>query len=123
MAAPVRKRRFPIVGSGGGVFSHVHIDDAATATVAAIDGGQPGIYNIVDDEPAPVREWLPVLAGALGAKPPRHIPRWLGRLAAGETATIVMTEVVGSSNEKAKRELGWQLRYPSWRLGFVEGLG
>jgi nucleoside-diphosphate-sugar epimerase len=123
MAAPVRKRRFPIVGDGGGVFSHVHIDDAAAATVAALDHGEPGIYNIVDDEPAPVREWLPVLASALGAKPPRHIPRWLGRLAAGEAATLVMTEVVGASNEKAKRELGWQLRYPSWRQGFVEGLG
>jgi 2-alkyl-3-oxoalkanoate reductase len=123
MAAPIRKRRFPIVGDGGGVFSHVHIDDAAAATLAAVDHGQPGIYNIVDDEPAPVREWLPVLARALDAKPPRHIPRWLGRLAAGEAATLVMTEVVGASNEKAKRELGWQLRYPSWRQGFAQGLG
>jgi nucleoside-diphosphate-sugar epimerase len=123
MAAPVRKRRFPIVGDGGGVFSHVHIDDAAAATVAAIDHGQPGIYNVVDDEPAPVREWLPVLASALNAKPPRHIPRWLGRVAAGQAATLVMTEVSGASNEKAKRELGWQLRYPSWRQGFAQGLG
>jgi nucleoside-diphosphate-sugar epimerase len=123
MAAPVRKRRFPIVGSGAGVFSHIHVDDAAAATVAAIDHGAAGIYNIVDDEPAPVREWLPVLASALGAQPPRHVPRWLGRLAAGEAATLVMTEVVGASNEKAKRELGWQLRYPSWRTGFVQGLG
>jgi 2-alkyl-3-oxoalkanoate reductase len=123
MAAPVRKRRFPIIGDGGGVFSHVHVDDAATATVAAIDHGRPGVYNIVDDEPAPVREWLPVLARALDAKPPRRIPRWLGRLAAGETATLMMTEARGASNAKAKRELGWQLRYPSWRQGFEQGLG
>jgi 2-alkyl-3-oxoalkanoate reductase len=123
MAAPVRKRRFPIVGDGGGVWSHVHIEDAAAATVAAVEHGQPGIYNIVDDDPAPVREWLPVLASALGAKPPRRIPRWLGRLAAGETATIMMTDVKGASNAKAKRELGWQLRYPSWRQGLAQGLG
>jgi 2-alkyl-3-oxoalkanoate reductase len=123
MAAPVRKRRFPIIGDGAGVWSHVHIDDAATATLAAVDHGGPGIYNIVDDEPAPVREWLPALATALGAKPPRHIPRWLGRLAAGETATLMMTDSRGASNLKAKRELGWQLRYPSWRQGFVQGLG
>jgi 2-alkyl-3-oxoalkanoate reductase len=123
MAAPVRKRRFPIIGDGGGVFSHVHVDDAATATVAAIDHGRPGVYNIVDDEPAPVRDWLPVLARALDAKPPRRIPRWLGRLAAGETATLMMTEARGASNAKAKRELGWQLRYPSWRQGFEQGLG
>jgi nucleoside-diphosphate-sugar epimerase len=123
MAAPIRKRQFPIVGGGGGVWSHVHVDDAAVATVAAVDHGEPGIYNIVDDEPAPVREWLPVLASALDAKPPRRIPRWLGRLAAGETATLMMTESRGASNAKAKRELGWQLRYPSWRQGFVQGLG
>jgi 2-alkyl-3-oxoalkanoate reductase len=123
MAAPVRKRRFPIVGGGDGVWSYVHIEDAATATALAVERGEPGIYNIVDDEPAPVREWLPVLASALGAKPPRRIPRWLGRLAAGEMATVVMTESRGSSNTKAKRELGWQLRYPSWRLGFAQGLG
>jgi nucleoside-diphosphate-sugar epimerase len=123
MAAPVRKRRFPIVGDGGGVFSHVHIDDAAAATAIAVERGQPGIYNIVDDEPAPVREWLPVLASALGAKPPRRIPRWLARLAAGEAATVMMTDVRGSSNEKAKRELGWQPRYASWRQGFAQGLG
>ncbi len=123
MAAPIRKRRFPIVGDGGGVFSHVHIEDAATATAIAVQHGQPGLYNIVDDEPAPVRDWLPVLASALGAKPPRRIPRWLGRLAAGEVATIMMTDVRGASNEKAKRELGWQPRYASWRQGFVQGLG
>src|SRR4051812_27110597 len=123
MAAPIRKRRFPIVGDGGGVLSHVHVDDAAAATVAAIERGRPGIYYVVDDEPAPVREWLPVLASALDAKPPRRIPRWLGRLAAGEAATLMMTEVRGASNAKAKRELGWQLRYPSWRQGFAQGLG
>jgi 2-alkyl-3-oxoalkanoate reductase len=122
-AAPIRKRWFPIIGDGGGVWSHIHIDDAATATVVAVDHGEPGIYNIVDDEPAPVREWLPALASALGAKPPRRIPRWLARLAAGETATLMMTESRGSSNAKAKRELGWQLRYPSWREGFARGLG
>lgn len=123
MAAPIRKRRFPIVGDGGGVWSYVHIEDAAAATVAAVDHGQPGVYNVVDDDPAPVREWLPVLASALGAKPPRRVPRWLGRLAAGEAATAMMTEARGASNEKAKRELGWQLRYPSWRQGFAQGLG
>ena len=123
MAAPVRKRRFPIVGDGGGVFSHVHVDDAAAATVAAVEHGRPGIYNIADDEPAPVREWLPVLAGALDAKPPRRIPRWLGRLAAGEAATLMMTDVRGASNAKAKRELGWEPRYASWRQGFAQGLG
>jgi len=123
MAAPVRKRRFPIIGDGGGVFSHIHIEDAAAATAIAVERGRPGIYNIVDDEPAPVREWLPVLAGALGAKPPRRIPRWLGRLVAGEAATVVMTDARGAANEKAKRELGWQPRYASWRQGFAEGLG
>jgi 2-alkyl-3-oxoalkanoate reductase len=123
MAVPIRKRRFPIVGDGGGVWSLVHIEDAAAATAAAVERGEPGIYNVVDDHPARVREWLPVLASALDAKPPRRIPRWLGRLAAGETATVMMTDVRGASNAKAKRELGWQLRYPSWRTGFAQGLG
>jgi nucleoside-diphosphate-sugar epimerase len=123
IAAPVRKRRFPIIGDGGGVLSHIHIDDAAAATADAVERGRPGVYYIVDDEPAPVREWLPVLATALDAKPPRRIPRWLGRLAAGETATLMMTEARGASNAKAKRELGWQPRYPSWRVGFKQGLG
>jgi nucleoside-diphosphate-sugar epimerase len=123
LAGPVRKRRFPIIGKGGGVFSYIHVEDAAAATTLAIERGDRGVYNIVDDEPAPCREWLPVLAGALEAKPPRHIPRWLARLLAGETATAMMTEAKGSSNEKAKRELGLQLRYPSWRQGFLEGLG
>jgi 2-alkyl-3-oxoalkanoate reductase len=123
MAAPIRKRRFPIVGDGGGVWSHIHIDDAATATAIAVERGRPGVYYVVDDEPAPVREWLPALASALDAKPPRRIPRWLGRLAAGEVATAMMTEARGASNEKAKRELGWQPRYSSWRQGFAQGLG
>jgi len=123
MAAPIRKRRFPIVGGGGGVWSHIHIEDAAAATAIAVERGQPGIYYIVDDEPAPVREWLPVVASALDAKPPRRVPRWLGRLAAGEMATVMMTDVRGASNEKAKRELGWQLRYPSWRQGLAQRLG
>jgi nucleoside-diphosphate-sugar epimerase len=122
VAAPVRKRRLPIIGDGGGVWSHIHIDDAAAATVVAVDHGRPGIYNVADDEPAPVREWLPVLASALNAKPPRRIPRWLGRLAAGEAVTLMMTEARGISNEKAKRELGWQPRYASWRQGFAQGL-
>jgi nucleoside-diphosphate-sugar epimerase len=123
MAAPVRKRRFPIVGDGGGVWSHVHIDDAAAATAIAVDHGRPGIYNIVDDDPAPVREWLPVLASVLDAKPPRRVPRWVARLAAGEAAALMMTDVTGASNAKAKRELGWQPRYASWRQGFARGLG
>jgi len=123
IAAPIRKRWFPIVGDGDGVWSHVHIEDAAAATAVAVEHGRPGVYNIVDDEPAPVREWLPVLASVLGAKPPRRVPRWLGRLAAGETATVMMTDVRGASNAKAKRELGWQLQYPSWRQGFAQGLG
>jgi 2-alkyl-3-oxoalkanoate reductase len=114
----VRKRRFPIVGDGGGIWSFVHLDDAAAATVLALERGDPGIYNVVDDEPAPVREWLPVLAAAIGAKPPRRVPRWLARLAAGESGVAIMTEARGASNAKAKRELGWTLRYPSWRQGF-----
>ena len=123
MAAPIRKRRFPIVGDGGGVWSYVHIEDAAAATAVAVEQGSRGIYYIVDDEPAPVREWLPVLASALDAKPPRHVPRWLGRLAAGEVPTLMMTEVRGATNEKAKRELGWTPRFASWRQGFAQGLG
>jgi 2-alkyl-3-oxoalkanoate reductase len=119
----IRKRKFPVLGSGAGMWSFVHIADAASATVAAIERGSPGIYNVVDDEPAPVREWVPALASALGAKPPRRLPRWLGRLAAGEAATVMMTEIRGASNAKARRELGWQPRYPSWRQGFAQGLG
>jgi nucleoside-diphosphate-sugar epimerase len=123
VAALIRKRRFPIVGDGGGVWSHVHVEDAATATAVAVERGRPGVYNIVDDEPAPLREWLPDLARALDAKPPRRIPRWLVRLLAGEAATATMTEAKGASNAKAKRELGWKPRYASWRQGFAQGLG
>lgn len=119
----VRKRRFPIVGSGGGVWSFVQIEDAAAATAAALAAASPGVYNVVDDDPAPVSEWLPALATAVGAKPPRKVPRWLGRLVAGEGAVVLMTESRGASNAKAKRELGWEPRYPSWRSGFERGLG
>jgi nucleoside-diphosphate-sugar epimerase len=119
LIAPVRKRRFPIVGSGGGIMSFIHLDDAAAATVLALEHDAPGIYNVVDDEPAPVREWLPVLADALGAKPPRHVPTWLARLFAGEAAVVMGTESRGASNAKAKRELGWTLRHPTWRDGFT----
>src|SRR5262245_27531621 len=115
---PVRKRQFPIVGDGGGVFSFIHLDDAAAATVLALEHDGPAIYHIVDDEPAPVCEWLPVLAEALGAKPPRHVPVWLARLFAGETGVMPGTESRGASNARARRELGWTLRYPSWREGF-----
>jgi nucleoside-diphosphate-sugar epimerase len=118
LVEPVRKRQFPIVGDGGGVFSFIHLDDAAAATVLALEHDGPAVYNIVDDEPAPVREWLPVLANALGAKPPRHIPVWLARLIGGDLAVIIGTKSHGASNAKAKRELGWTLRYPSWRTGF-----
>jgi 2-alkyl-3-oxoalkanoate reductase len=114
----VRRRQFPIIGDGGGIMSFIHLDDAAAATVLALDHEGPAIYNVVDDEPAPVREWLPVLAEAIGAKPPRHFPRWLTRLLAGETAVVMGTEARGASNAKAKRELGWTLSYPTWRKGF-----
>jgi 2-alkyl-3-oxoalkanoate reductase len=117
---PVRKRQFPIVGDGGGFASFVHLDDAAAATVLALEHDGPAIYNIVDDEPAPVREWLPVLAEALGAKPPRRFPVWLARLFAGDVGVTLGMEARGASNAKAKRELGWTLRYPSWRQGFAE---
>jgi nucleoside-diphosphate-sugar epimerase len=116
----VRKRRFPVVGDGAGVWSFIHLDDAADATIAALDHGAPGIYNVVDDDPAPVAEWLPGMADALGAKRPRHVPGWLGRLAAGEAGVSMMTQVRGSSNAKAKRELAWRPSHPSWRDGFRE---
>jgi nucleoside-diphosphate-sugar epimerase len=119
----VRKRGFPIVGGGGGVWSFVQIEDAAAATAAAVGAGAPGLYNVVDDDPAPVSEWLPALATSVGAKSPRRVPRWLGRLLAGEAAVVMMTESRGASNAKAKRELGWEPRYPSWRQGFTHGLG
>jgi nucleoside-diphosphate-sugar epimerase len=122
-SAAVRKRQFPVVGDGGGIWSFIHVDDAAAATAVAIERGVRGIYNVVDDDPAAARDWMPELARALGAKPPRRVPRWLGRLLAGEAATVMMTEVRGASNEKAKRELGWKPRYASWRQGFARGLG
>jgi len=122
MAGLVRKRRFPIVGDGRGVWSWVHIADAASATVAAIERGRPGLYHVADDEPAPVGVIVPALARALGAKPPRHVPAWLVRMVAGEAPVHMMTKVCGISSEKAKRELGWTPRYPSWRTGFTEGL-
>jgi nucleoside-diphosphate-sugar epimerase len=116
----VRKRRFPVVGDGGGVWSFIHVEDAADATVAAVERGRPGIYNVVDDEPAPVAEWLPELSKALGAKAPMRVPRLVGRIAAGEVPTLMMTEIRGASNAKAKRELGWQPARASWRDGFAE---
>lgn len=118
LAEPVRKRQFPIVGSGGGVSSFSHLEDAAAATVLALEHQGPAIYNIVDDEPAPMCEWLPVLADALGAKAPRRLPVWLARLFGGELGVVLATEARGASNAQAKRELGWTLRYPSWRQGF-----
>jgi nucleoside-diphosphate-sugar epimerase len=120
MTEALRKRKFPVVGNGAGVWSFIHIEDAADATVAAIEHGRRGIYNIVDDEPAPVSEWLPAVANAVGARAPRHVPRWLGRMLAGEAATVMMTEVRGASNAKAKRELGWEPKHRSWRDGFTQ---
>jgi 2-alkyl-3-oxoalkanoate reductase len=117
-----RKRRFPIVGGGGGVWSFIHILDAARATVAAISHGAPGIYNIVDDEPAKVATWLPALAKALEAKPPYRIPHWLGELTIGKGGVSIMTQIRGGSNAKAKHELNWTPIYPSWRIGFADGL-
>jgi nucleoside-diphosphate-sugar epimerase len=115
----IRQRRLPLVGDGSGIWSFLHIQDAATATVAAVERGAAGVYNIVDDEPAPVSEWLPAAAAIVGAKPPRHVPLWLGRLMAGDVGVSVMTQIRGASNAKAKRELGWQPRWPSWRDGFA----
>jgi nucleoside-diphosphate-sugar epimerase len=118
----VRKRMLPLVGGGTGYVSWVHVDDAASATVLAVEQKATGVFNIVDDEPAPASEWLPYLADCAGAKPPRRIPAWLARLLVGEMAVGMMTEGRGFSNAKAKRELGWELRYPSWRQGFKEEL-
>jgi nucleoside-diphosphate-sugar epimerase len=119
MTEAIRAGRFPVVGGGGGVWSFVHVDDAAAATLAAVEGGAPGVYNVVDDDPAPVSEWLPAMAAALGARAPRRVPRLVGRLLAGEAPTMVMTEVRGGSNAKARRELGWAPRH-SWRTAFAE---
>jgi nucleoside-diphosphate-sugar epimerase len=118
----VRKRQFPVVGDGAGHSSWIHLDDAASATVLAVEQKATGVFNIVDDEPAPAGDWLPYLAACAGAKPPMRVPKWLARLLAGEVAVTMMTEGRGFSNAKAKRELGWQLRYPSWRQGFKEAL-
>jgi 2-alkyl-3-oxoalkanoate reductase len=115
----LRRRRIPLIGDGNGWWSFLHIDDAAAATAIAVERGAPGIYNIVDDEPAPVREWLPALAAMVGARPPRQIPKWLARIAAGEHIVMLMTEVRAGSNAKAKRVLGWRLRHASWRRGFA----
>ncbi len=114
----LRKRQFPVIGGGAGIWSFIEISDAAAATVAAVGRGAPGVYNIVDDDPAPVAEWLPYLAKVAGAKPPLRLPAWLGRLLAGDFVVAQMTAARGSSNEKAKKELGFQPRYPSWREGF-----
>jgi nucleoside-diphosphate-sugar epimerase len=118
----LRKRQFPLVGGGTGYSSFVHLDDAASATVLAVEHKARGVFNIVDDDPAPASQWLPYLAACAGAKRPMRVPKWLARLLAGEVAVMMMTEGRGFSNAKAKRELGWQLRYPSWRQGFKEGL-
>jgi nucleoside-diphosphate-sugar epimerase len=119
----IRARKFPIAGKGTGIWSFIHIEDAASATVAAVEHGRRGVYNVVDDDPAPMSEWLPELAKAVGAKPPRRVPLWLARIAGGEVAAVMMKDLRGSSNTKAKRELDWQPRYPSWREGFARGLG
>jgi len=118
LVQPVRKRQFPVIGQGGGISSFVHLDDAAAATVLALDRDGPSLYNIVDDEPAPMSQWLPALAAALGARPPRRVPLWLARLIAGQGMVMMADGSRGASNAKAKRELGWTLSYPSWRQGF-----
>jgi nucleoside-diphosphate-sugar epimerase len=123
IAARVRKRRFPIVGSGGGVFSFIHVDDAAAATVAAVERGAPGVYNVVDDDPAPLRDWLPVYAESLGAAPPRRVPTLAARVAAGKWMTLGATQARGASNAKARGELAWEPKYASWRRGFFEAAG
>jgi nucleoside-diphosphate-sugar epimerase len=122
MVTAVRKRQFPLIGDGGGMMSFIHLEDAAAATVLALDAEGPAIYNITDDEPAAMRDWLPALAAALGAKPPYHVPGWVGRLIMGKTLTM-MTEARGASNAKATKELGWTLHYPSWRTGFPAAYG
>jgi nucleoside-diphosphate-sugar epimerase len=119
----VRRRRMPVVGKGTGVFSFVHVDDAADATVAAVERGAPGVYNVTDDEPAPMSEWVPAFAKAAGAKPPRRVPVWLARFVAGKDVSGFAIALRGASNEKAKRELGWQPAHPSWRTGFPESVG
>ena len=115
----VRRRKFPLVAHGGGVWSFIHVADAAEATLAAVEHGSRGVYNVVDDEPAPVAKWLPALAQELGAKKPMRVPRFIGRLFAGEAGVVMLTDVRGASNAKAKRELGWRPAHPSWREGFA----
>ncbi|HKP91837.1 MAG TPA: NAD(P)-dependent oxidoreductase [Thermoleophilaceae bacterium] len=122
LAREIERRRYPIVGKGEGLFSFIHVDDAAEATIRALEEGAPGVYNVVDDDPGQMREWLPVLADALGAKPPRRVPVWLARLFGGEQVSFAVA-MRGASNEKAKRELGWRPRYASWRVGFREAIG
>lgn len=118
----LQRRQVPVIGSGAGVWSFLHVTDAAAATVAAVSGGAPGIYNVVDDEPATVAQWLPVMARAAGARPPMHVPAWVGRLAAGQAGLSMMTQIRGCSNAKAKANLGWQPIWPTWRSGFAQGL-
>jgi 2-alkyl-3-oxoalkanoate reductase len=118
----IRKRRFPVIGDGKGIWSWIHLDDAASATVAALERGEPGVYNITDDEPAPMSEWVPVFAQAAGAKPPRRVPVWLARFVAGKDVSNFAVELRGASNEKARRELGWRPGHPSWRSGFAQSL-
>jgi nucleoside-diphosphate-sugar epimerase len=115
----IRRRKFPLVGDGGAVWSFIHVADAADATVAAVEDGAPGVYNVVDDDPAPVAEWLPAVASTLGARKPVRVPRFVGRLFAGEAGVVMMTELRGASNAKAKRELGWRPAHPSWREGLA----
>jgi nucleoside-diphosphate-sugar epimerase len=117
----IRERRLPVVGDGAAIWSFVHADDAAAATVLAVEGGDRGVYNVVDDEPAPVTEWLPYLAEVLGAGPPRHVPAWLARFAIGDVGVEMMTRIRGSSNAKATRELAFHPLWPSWRRGFRDG--
>jgi nucleoside-diphosphate-sugar epimerase len=123
MTRAVLRRQVPIVGDGGGVWSFVHVADAASATVRAVEYGAAGIYQVVDDDPAPVRDWLPALAKALRARPPRRVPRWVGRMLAGEAATVWFTEMRGASNHKSRHELGWEPDHATWRTGFAEALG
>ena len=122
MVEAIRERKLPLVGAAGGVWSFIHIEDAADATVNAVEGHGRGVYNVVDDEPATVAQWLPAAATAVGAPAPRRVPRWLGRLVAGDAATMLMTEAVCASNSKAKRELAWRPRHATWRDGFATGL-
>ena len=122
MVEMLRKRQVPVIGGGTGIWSFLHVQDAASSAVAALGGAPPGVYNVTDDEPAPVSQWLPALAAAVGAKPPLRVPAWLGRLVAGEAAVSMMTRARGASNAKARRDLGWQPAWPTWRDGFARGL-